>query len=182
MQNVMPGNSPQGCYWIGTIPDSLGWSPPSVLPDGINWLRGQQEIGEGGLRHYQVFVALRRSSRRSHLSRLLPGHWELTRSRAAEAYVWKESTRVPDSQFELGSRPFNRSSKTDWEAVRTSAKSGDFDSIPADIYIKYYSALRRISSDHAVPVFCLLTLGSTSPDCLCVLGPNWYWQIAPCVV
>lgn len=144
--------SPQGRYWIGTIPDSLDWSPPSELPDTVNWIRGQKEQGAGGLLHWQVFVALSRSYRRPHLLRLLPGHWELSRSRAAEEYVWKESTRVPDSQFELGSRPFNRSSKTDWDEVRELAKSGNLDQVPADIYIKHYTALRKIGADHDKPL------------------------------
>jgi len=34
------------------------------------------------------------------------GHWELSRSDAAAEYVWKEDTRVPGTQFEFGSRPF----------------------------------------------------------------------------
>ena len=143
--------SPQGTYWIGTIPASSGWQVPDELPQSCTWLRGQAEIGEGGHEHYQVFVAFRRSVRLSAVRKIFPGHWELSRSRAAEEYVWKDHTRVPGSQFELGQRPFNRSSKTDWETVRTAAQSGDFVSIPPDIYVKHYSALRRISADHSKP-------------------------------
>lgn len=152
-------------YWIGTIPASLEWNPPLELPDTCNWLRGQEEIGEGGLRHWQVFVAFRRDVRVHGIRLLFPGHWEPTRSAAAEDYVWKEDTRVAGTQFELGSKPFKRNSKTDWAEVRRAAVSGDLTTVPPDVYIKYYASLRRIAADHARPVAsertCYVFWGST---------------------
>lgn len=153
----MSTDSPQGRYWIGTIPHSLGWVPPTNLPDGVNWIRGQSEVGAGGLHHFQVCVAFSKNRRRQAVRNLLPGHWELTRSVAAEDYVWKEDTRVAGSQFELGRRPFKRNSATDWEAVRTSAKAGKLEEVPADVFIKHYSALRRIAADSCRPVPAIRT-------------------------
>lgn len=152
MQNAMPSSSPQGRYWIGTIPSSFGWSPPPNLPHDTNWIRGQQELSESGLLHYQVFAAFSRAVRLAVVTRTFPGHWELSRSSAAESYVWKEDTRVEDSQFELGTRPFKRNSATDWDAVKKSAQAGKLDEIPADIFIKHYGALRRIAADFARPI------------------------------
>lgn len=59
---------------------------------------------------------------------------------------------MPGTQFELGSRPFKRNSKTDWESVRANAISGNLAEIPADVYIKHYNSLRRIAADHSRPV------------------------------
>lgn len=59
----------------------------------------------------------------------------------------KEDTRV-DGPWEFGSMPINRNSKTDWEKVFSLAKEGDIDSIPADIRVRHYSTLKKISKDH----------------------------------
>lgn len=139
-------------YWIGTIPKSSGWTVPSSLPDACNWIRGQEELGEGGFEHFQVFVGFRRDVRLRTVRDMFPGHWEPSRSKAAEDYVWKEATRIPESQFELGSKPFKRNSATDWDAVRSAAVSGKLEDIPSDVYVRHYSALRRICADHARPV------------------------------
>lgn len=66
-------------------------------------------------------------------------HLELTRSDAAEAYVWKEETRVQGTQFEIGTKAFKRNSETDWEAVRGQAKEGKLNDLPADIYVRCYN-------------------------------------------
>ena len=75
-------------------------------------------------------------------------HVELTRSQAAEEYVWKEETRIPDSQFELGDRPIRRNVKEDWDKILASAKRGAMDEIPADVTIRHYNALKRIRVDY----------------------------------
>lgn len=48
------------------------------------------------------------------------------------------------------SRP-PRATTKDWEKIWNSAVEGDLDSIPYDIRVRYYSAVRRISSDFARP-------------------------------
>lgn len=144
----------QGVYWIGTISRSANpdWSP--CLPEGITYLRGQLERGEGGFEHYQVFFLLSRKGSLRTVRTIwdpITGHWELTRSSAAEAYVWKEDSRIGE-QFEFGRRPINRSSLPDWDRIRSSAIAGQFDDIPSDIFIRHYSNLQRIRSDHQQPV------------------------------
>lgn len=79
------------------------------------------------------------------------GHYELTRSDAAEKYCWKDETSL-GQRFEFGKKVLRRNSSTDWEDVREKAKVGDLDSVPADIYIRYYRSLRTISMDHSKPV------------------------------
>lgn len=96
----------QGIYWLLTIPYDK-WAVPQVLHDEIRYLKGQQEIGEGGYHHWQVLCIMKKKARINHVKTLFcnEAHLELTRSEAANKYVFKEDTRVPDSQFELGIYP-----------------------------------------------------------------------------
>jgi len=142
---------------LGTISADTNWEPS--LPTGIAYLRGQLELGEGGFRHYQVFFICTRKASLSAICRLwtpVVGHWELTRSSAAESYVWKEETRVGDP-FEFGERPFRRNEPTDWAKVRVAAVAGDFESIPDDIFVRLYHSLCRIRADHVKPIAIVRT-------------------------
>lgn len=94
----------QGRYWICTIPFD-DYPAPQVLPEGVQWIKGQAEIGEGtGFKHWQLCVSFSKKVRLSALKAVfgVTCHAELTRSEAAETYVHKEETRVPDTQFEFG--------------------------------------------------------------------------------
>lgn len=129
----MPAPRRQGLIWIGTIPvDS--WTP--TLHDDVAYVKGQKEIGtETGYEHWQIIFYLKKKGSLAAVKRIFPplARYELTRSAAAEAYVFKEDTRVADSQFELGDKPFVRSRKTDWDLVWNSARSGDFMAIPPNV-------------------------------------------------
>lgn len=140
----------QARYWILTIPKN-DWQKPTTLPPTISYIRGQEEIGSNtNYRHWQLLVIYKRAVR-LHAVKTFFGqscHAEPSRSGAANDYVWKEDTRVPDTQFEIGELPFNRNSKTDWDSAKEKAKKGLLDDIPADIYIKYYRTLKTIARDH----------------------------------
>jgi len=140
----------QGIYWIGTIPRD-DWEPS--LPEGVAYIRGQPELGETGYRHWQVLVACKRKQSLRSIKRIFNGfgHWELSRSSAADDYVWKEDTRDGEP-FELGCRPLKRNDTTDWDKVRVDACAGTFDDIPADIFIRHYSSLCRIRADYLQPI------------------------------
>jgi len=94
----------------------------------------------------------------------ITGHYELTYSQKAEEYVWKDDTSLGE-RFEMGKKPFKRNSETDWDEIKKSAQSSELDSIPSDIYIRYYNNLRRISADHLRPIAidrkCTVLWGST---------------------
>lgn len=141
-----------------TVPegaDCYAQFPPEEehLINGLAWVRGQQERGAGGLLHWQCIAGFSRPQRLAALRRLWPGaHCEPTRSDAADAYVWKDDTSVPNTRFQLGTKPTRRNEPADWVNVWNSATTGDYSSIPEDIRVRCYLSLRRISADHLQPV------------------------------
>jgi len=146
-----PSSNQQPIWWILTLPYHQ-FVP--FLHEGVKYIRGQLERGADGYLHWQIVVALIRKSRRCGIIRLFgeQGHYEPTRSEAAIEYVWKEETRVAGTQFELGTRPFNRSSKPDWDSIRLAAVTGDYRDIPSDIYVRCFHQLRTITKDHLRPL------------------------------
>jgi len=142
----------QGTLWIGTISAEQEWNP--CLPEGCVYLKGQLECGEGGFEHWQIFFILAaKQSIRGVCAIFAPilGHWELTRSALAEAYCWKEDTRIGDP-FEYGSKPLRRNSATDWDQIKELAIAGRLAEVPSDIFVRYYRTLVSISADFSEPV------------------------------
>jgi len=140
----------QARHWLLTIPiDS--WTAPSVLPRGVVWLRGQQEVGEGtGYAHWQIFASFDKKTRLAGVKAVFApnAHCEPSRSEAAEAYVFKEDTAVAGTRFELGQKKLVRSSSADWQRVKDLAKSGRVDEIEPDIFVRYYNNLKTIAKDN----------------------------------
>lgn len=60
-------------------------------------------------------------------------------------YAVKERTRV-EGPWEAGKKPMKRNDPSDWEEVKQSAIEGNFEAIPADIYVRHFSNLQRIHS------------------------------------
>ena len=147
----MPTVTPQGKYWIITAPQHL-FTP--YLPSSCDWIRGQLECGGNtSYLHWQLVVCFKRKSRLGAVKSVFgPIHAELTRSAAADEYVWKDDTYVDGTRFELGRKPLSRASKTDWDVVWQSAVAGTFEAIPASIRVSSYSALSKIAKDHLKPV------------------------------
>jgi len=146
--------SPKGRYWMLTIREA-DWSPPTEgLADGLVYIKGQLETGEGGFIHWQLIAIFNRNVTRAICKSYFAesAHVELSRSVAAEAYVWKDDTAVADTRFVLGSKPVKRNSKTDWDAVWAQAIAGNMDAIDANIRIQHYRTLRTIRADYAAPI------------------------------
>lgn len=143
--------SPQGRYWLLTVPENE-FTP--ILPVGVTYIKGQLEVAPTtGYRHWQIVACFEKKvSLRPVRALFGEFHAELTRSSAAIAYVWKDDTAVPNTRFEFGELPFNPARKTDWARVRAAAVSGNFDSIPDNIFVQHYRTLRAIRSDYARPV------------------------------
>jgi len=142
-----------GKYWLLTIP-AASWNPPTSLPAEFTFIKGQKEVGgETGYEHWQVVVCLKSKKRLTGIKALFTSdtHAELSRSAAANQYVFKDDTAVAGTRFELGNSPKKRNSAEDWNAIWESAKSGNLMEIPADIRIRSYHTLKRIKQDHMVP-------------------------------
>lgn len=145
--------SPQGIFWILTIPYDL-FKIPDVLPPKLAWITGQAELGAGGYKHWQLCVALVQKCRLAGVKRVFGDkcHAELTVSASAAEYCHKLDTRIDGTEFELGAKPFRRNSKLDWESVWTAAQSGDLLKIPAHVRVVSYRTLRAIAADHDKPL------------------------------
>jgi hypothetical protein len=141
----------QNRHWLLTIPH---YSFTPFLPRGISYIQGQLERAESGFLHWQIYVVSDKKLRLGGIKSIFGDtcHAEPTRSEAGRKYVWKEDTRVPNTQFELGSLPIRRNSKQDWDTVWEQAKKGLLEEIPAAIRVPHYRTLRAICSDFAQPV------------------------------
>lgn len=166
----IPGNQNgrrrQGRYWLLTIPRNL-WEP--VLPDQCSYIKGQAETGaETSYEHWQVLAVFKKKVSIAGV-KSIPGfgtaHAELSRSSAANDYVWKEATRVDGTKFEFGVLPFKRNCEQDWERVWNLAVQGEIFSIPAQIRLSHYRSIRSINADFAEPSFierqCVVFWGPT---------------------
>ena len=144
--------SKQARYWLLTIP----WEDytPFLHPD-CSWIRGQLERGgDTGYLHWQVFVAFKVKCTLSKVKLLFGDrvHAEATLSKAAETYVWKDDTAVAGTRFDLGKKPMDRGSSKDWDSIVTSARDGDYASIPGDVLVRCYGNLKKIRVDSLKPV------------------------------
>lgn len=135
-------------YWMITVPHDK-YIVPTELPEGVNYIKGQREVGENGYDHYQIIVYFNKklSLRAAKANFCREAHLEPTRSKACEDYVWKEETKVADSQFELGSLPMKRNNPTDWAKVKQLAKEGNIEEIPPDVYMRCYRTLKEVKKD-----------------------------------
>jgi len=134
----------QGIYWLGTLaydgPSDYSEPPswPYGLPEDVAYIKGQLEQGSStGYLHWQVLFVWKRKVSLGSLQQsfLASGHYELSRSTAADTYVWKEDTRIAGTQFELGAKPIRRNSQQDWDSVWQSASEGRLLDIPAQIRV-----------------------------------------------
>jgi len=132
--------------WIATVPYSKQPSISDRFDSDVTYSTGQREIGTTtGYEHWQFVIYFRKPQRLSALKKRFGdfGHYEPTRSAAADDYVRKEETRVAGTEFEYGRKPINRNSSTDWNKVVADAKSGQLDQIPSDILVRCYHNLKR---------------------------------------
>lgn len=140
----------QAVWWLLTIrhSDWVPWLPPSV-----RYIRGQLERGQqADYLHWQVCLAMERKTTAHAVKQLFPtAHIERSRSAAAREYVWKEDTRIDNTQFELGTLPHRRNESSDWDRIWEAAKTGKLLDIPADERVRHYRTLKQIEKDYLKP-------------------------------
>lgn len=129
------------------------WRVPDELDDRLQYLCGQEEVGEGGYRHWQLYVVFKSKITCTGAKRFFPPstHVEATRSAAARDYVRKAATSVGGTFFQLGRLSMVRSSQTDWDGVWASATGGRLLDVPSNVRVQHYRTLRTIRADYAVP-------------------------------
>ena len=148
--------STQGRYFIITCASHHGievWRPtPNIIDDRCNYAKGQLEIGAGGFQHWQFILYFKSRIRLLSVKNYVPNwaHIELARSDACEAYVWKQETRVENTQFEYGIKSIKRNTN-DWDAIKTDAMNGNFDQIPSDVLVRHYASIDRLRKDNQEP-------------------------------
>jgi len=141
-------------YWILTIPKDT-WSPPEDWGEDYMYVCGQLEKAPTtGYEHWQILCCLRKKTTLARVREMFGGraHCEPAKSQKAREYCLKEESSVAGTRFEHGDFPFRRNSKTDWALVLAEAKQGRLDNIPAEVVVRCYSSLKRISVDYGMPV------------------------------
>jgi len=143
----------QGQYWMLTIPFQQ-FTP--YLPPDVAYTKGQLEQGKGEFKylHWQIIVYFAKRVYSTRVKDIYGDgiHVELTKSTAAEQYVWKDDTSITGTRFELGTIPFRRQIKRDWDSIWESAKTGALESIDKSVLVPYYNAIKRIRQDHLEPI------------------------------
>lgn len=111
-----------------------------------------KEVGESGTPHLQGFLQLHNQCRLRTLQLYFDGraHWEMMRGKCHQAIAYCEK----DGDFiTVGTRPLTQSEKGQKEKRRyedawENAVAGNLDEIDADIRIRHYNTLKRITLDH----------------------------------
>ena len=126
------------------------------LEDNIEcrYIAYSKEVVASGTPHLQGFISFGNSKTKKTVIKLLPGcHIEVMLGSYDEntAYCSKAGSLV-----ERGERPMyndnkGRAEKLRWKRNLDLAKSGKLEEIDADIVLRYYSTIKRIAADYAIP-------------------------------
>lgn len=122
-----------------------------IEDESIRYICFGKEVGESGTPHLQGYLYTKNPQLHEWYRRRIPGaHIEFQRGTCEQAIAYCEK----DGDFhELGDRPVGSKRKGEieierWDDARRAACSGDLDSIPSDIYVRYYRTLKEIKKDH----------------------------------
>jgi hypothetical protein len=129
-----------------------------------------REVGENGTPHLQGFVVFKHARSLQAVKNLVERwHIEVAHGSVEQNVVYCSKGGVV---FESGEKPVSNtakgaSEKRRWEDAVADAKAGNLDSVPADIYLRFYGSLKRIQKDHPAPL----------DDCSGVTGV-WFHGVA----
>jgi len=145
----MSPRSRKFCFTWNNYPDDHG----EILGNlGSTYLiYGYEEAPTTGTPHLQGFIYFANARSRDRLRTQVPGCSIEIANGTPEQNI--EYCSKDDEFLEFGDRPCTQAEKGDSEVARydnarTLAKSGNLDDIPADIFVRCYSTLRRIELDY----------------------------------
>lgn len=140
-------------HWCFTINnpdlevDSVEWNPATM-----NYLITANEVGTGGTKHIQGYVAFKTRKRLATVKKIMPrAHLEVMMGTPLQSstYCMKDGDFTANGDLpDTPAKAAGKALKRNWDAAFEAAKNGDFESIPADMKIKYYHAFKRIRQDH----------------------------------
>lgn len=154
MNNIQKNKKEQARNWLvtrnfrdGEELDAEEWLRSFYEKSAAIYLVGQLEQGlVEERRHIQAYVNFSNTKYLGGL-RKVDAYAEYTpvlRDHGAGEYCMKELTRVL-GPWEFGVKPVRRNCKGDWDEVRELAKKGDFEAIPAELYIQHCASIHKIN-------------------------------------
>lgn len=112
---------------------------------------GYEEAPTTGTPHLQGFVVFKCQVAKPSMFFKDPGHFEVTKGTPAQNIEYCKKT---GSFQEFGQAPMTKQEQGDcekerWRQARLAAESGNLQDVEDDIYVRYYSTLKKIKFDHA---------------------------------
>lgn len=139
------------CFTLNNWVDSEYASVLNVLREARYGIVGK-ETGESGTPHLQGYVCFPSGKTMSAVKRILGQrcHLEIARGMPSSnrTYCSKEGSFEEFGDLPQDPRQSGERERERWIAARAAARTGDFDAIDADIYVRHYSTLKRIAFDH----------------------------------
>jgi len=132
-----------------------------------------EEAPTTGTLHLQGYICFPNARYLSAVKKLVKPNWWIDVSKGDlnqnQDYVSKVAEMIvigkpPKSKAQVGADEAKR-----WKLVKEAAVAGRLDDIPEDIYVRYYSTLKKIAADHTPP-----------PATLDTLENKWLWGPSGC--
>lgn len=110
-----------------------------------------REVGSKGTPHLQGYVVFKNARSLAAVKNLVE-RWHVEIARGSADQNVEYCSKGGDIT-EIGEKPVSNTAKgvgekRRWEDAVGHAKNGSLDSIPADIYLRFYGSLKRIQKDH----------------------------------
>lgn len=107
-----------------------------------------KEIGKEGTPHFQGYIKFKHAKTLKSVKKILGdrAHLEVARGSPQQNYEYcsKQGNFITRGELPRCKAEGGRMEQDRWEAARMAALEGRYEDIPADIYIRYQSSLKRI--------------------------------------
>jgi len=171
--NDLPKNS-EAKHWCITVnnPTDVDRAAFLIHRQHVDYYILANETGVDGTPHIQGYICFKKKRKLSVLKKMFPrAHFEVKRGTVAEAITYCKKGEQPKEEWELhksegpsyglnadfmeyGEVPEEQTAKAHKESLAryedtvAKAKANRLDEVSADHYLKYYSSLKKIRSDH----------------------------------